>query len=59
MSMYACCKTIFKKGNRIYILISIFIYVMNLFFLSNIYKRGAIGEGFAYIFLTTSGNKHL
>ena len=50
-NMYHCCRIFYKKENNIYILISVFVYVVNLFFISNIYKRGAIGEGFAYIFL--------
>lgn len=51
LSMYKCSTLFYHKKRSIYIYLSVFIYVVNLFVLSNIYKRGAIGEGFAFIFV--------
>lgn len=51
LSMYKCSSLFFKQKRSKYVYFTVFLYIINLFFLSNIFKRGAIGEGFAYIFV--------
>lgn len=51
LSMYKCASLFYHKKRSIYIYLTVFIYIINLYVLSNIYKRGAIGEGFAFIFV--------
>lgn len=50
-SMYQCAKLFIGKKKTIYICITVMFYIWNCYYMSDLYKRGAIGEVLAFVFI--------
>ncbi|SJZ56491.1 hypothetical protein [Anaerorhabdus furcosa] len=51
ISMYKCASLILNKNKKIYIWFTVLFYIWNCFYMSDFYKRGAVGETLAFIFI--------
>lgn len=50
LSMFYCA-SYFLKNKPVYSYITVMVYILNCFYMSDFYKRGAIGEVLAFIFI--------
>lgn len=51
IAMYKCAELVLNKKNKIYIWFTVLFYIWNCFYMSDFYKRGAVGETLAFIFI--------
>lgn len=51
LTMYHCAQRILGENKQIFTYITVLIYICNCFYISDFYKRGAVGQVLAYIFV--------